>query len=86
MIQARVHQGRVEVQEAIPQDWEGQFVKIVPMTPDDPQPDLEKRLAALHALGPMEWEPGEQELIARSLAELDRLSRAATPEITGRRP
>jgi hypothetical protein len=44
-------------------------VKIVPMTPDDPQPDLEERLAALQALGPMEFEPGERELAARVPAE-----------------
>ena len=47
MIRARVHLGRVEIQEPIPEEWEGQFVKILPMTPDDPQPDLEERLAAL---------------------------------------
>jgi hypothetical protein len=46
------------------------------LMPDDPIPNLEERLAALHALGPMEFEPGEQALIATALEELDRLSRA----------
>jgi hypothetical protein len=61
-------------------------VKILRMTPDDPQPDLEERLAALQALGPTEFEPGERELAARLLAEQDRLSRAAMQEIAGNQP
>ncbi len=36
-------------------------------------------LAALHAMGPMEFEPGEQELIAAELEELDRISKGAMP-------
>jgi hypothetical protein len=82
MIRARVKQGRVEIEEPIPEEWEGRLVKILPMTPDDPQPDLEERLAALDALGPMEFEPGERELAIRLLAEQDRLSRAAVPSST----
>ena len=31
------------------------MVKILPMNPDDPLPDLEGWLAALQALGPMEF-------------------------------
>jgi hypothetical protein len=81
MIRARVKQGRVEIEEPIPEEWEGQLVKILPMTPDDPQPDLEERLGALEALGPMEFEPGERELATQWLAEQDRLSRAAMQEI-----
>ena len=77
MIWARVRKGQIETQEPIPKEWEGQSVKIVPMTPDDPLPDLEERLAALDALAPMEFEPGERELASRLLAEQDRLSRAA---------
>lgn len=86
MIRARVQQGRVEIQEPLPEEWEGQFVKILPLTPDDPLPDLEERLAALQALGPMEFEPGEQEMAAHLLAEQDRLSRAAMEKLTGDRP
>jgi hypothetical protein len=41
-------------------------MKILPLTPDDPLPDLEERLAALRALGPMEFEPGEWELTVGS--------------------
>jgi hypothetical protein len=86
MLQARIHQGRVEVQDPIPKEWEGQLVKIVPLTPDDPLPDLEERLATLQALGPMEFEPGERELVAQVLGEMDRLSRDAMQKIGGRQP
>jgi hypothetical protein len=84
MIRARVRQGRVELQDPIPPEWEGQTVKILPLTPDDPQPDLEERLAALQALGPMEFEPGEQERAADLLAQQDRLSRAALEDLADR--
>jgi hypothetical protein len=77
VIQARIHQRCVEVQDPIPAEWEGQLVKIVPMTPDDPMPDLEERLAILRAMGPMEFEPGEREMIASAQGELDRLRMAA---------
>jgi hypothetical protein len=77
MVQARIRKGRVEIQEPIPAEWEGQLVKITTMTPDDPHHDLEAQLAALHALGPMDFDPGEEESIARELAELDRISKAA---------
>jgi hypothetical protein len=63
MIHARIHHGKVEVQEPILDEREGQVVKILPMTPDDPIPDLEEWLAALHAMGPMEYDPGEREQI-----------------------
>jgi hypothetical protein len=86
MVQARIEQGRVEVREPIPPEWEGQLVKITTLTPDDPLPDLEERLAALHALGPMEFEPGEGESIARALAELNSASKAAMEAIPGVKP
>jgi hypothetical protein len=84
MIQARIHQGCVEVQDPIPEEWEGLLVKILPMTPDDPLPDLEERLSALQGMGPMEFSLGERELIAGALAELDRLSKASMHGIAGR--
>ena len=83
MIHARIHEGRIEVQDPIPDEWEGQFVKILPMTPDDPMPDLEVWLVALHGMGPMEFEPGERELISGALAELDRVSKAAMQTTAG---
>jgi len=86
MIQARVRQGRVECEEAIPEDWEGQLVKVLPMTPDDPRPDLEERLAALHAMGPMEFELGEREIMMHGLAALEHLSLAAMHAIPGKLP
>ena len=86
MIRARIRQGLVEVQDPIPGEWEGQLVKILPMTPDDPLPALEEQLAALHAMGPMEFEPAERELMAGTLAELDRLSKSAMHAIAGSQP
>ena len=77
MIQAQILQGRVEVQDPIPASWEGQTVNIVPLTPEDPLPDLESRLAALHRMGPVECEPGERDQMAARLEELDRVSAAA---------
>jgi hypothetical protein len=86
MIQALIRQGRVEVQDPIPASWEGQTVNLVPLTPEDPLPDLEARLAALHRLGPVEFEPGEREQIAAELEELNRVSAAALAGIEdGRR-
>jgi hypothetical protein len=81
MIQARIHQGGVEVQQPIQESWEGQQVCIVPATPDDPSPDLEENLVTLHALGPMEFEAGEREWIDGQLAELDRVSSSNLSEI-----
>ena len=86
MIRARIGQGRVEVQDPIPEAWEGQLVKLVPLTPDDPLPHLEEWLAALHALGPMEFEPREREQIAGALQELDRVSKAAMQAVAGSQP
>lgn len=83
MIRARVHQGRVETEDPIPAEWEGQSVKILPLTPDDPLPDLEERLAALQALGPTEFEPGERELAALLLVEQNELSRRVNQGISG---
>lgn len=77
MIQAQVLEGRIEVQEPIPTSWEGQTVKIMPLTPDDPLPDLEARLAALHRLGPAEFDPDEREQIRAQLDELNRVSAVA---------
>ena len=59
MIEAIIHNGQIDVQTPIPEAWEGQMVKIVPLTPDDSLPDLDRRLAQLHALGPMEFDPDE---------------------------
>jgi hypothetical protein len=83
MIHARVRAGHLEIQEPIPEEWEGQLVKISPMTPDDPLLDLEDRLAALHAMGPMELELDERELIVGVLAELDLLSKKSMQSLPG---
>lgn len=75
MIRAEIRRGRIIAREPIPPEWEGQEVKVVPLTPDDPIPDLEERLAAFRALGPMEYEEGEREAIEKELAEFNEFSK-----------
>lgn len=77
MIQGRIQKGQVTVEDPIPPSWEGQIVNIVPLTAEDPMPDLEERIVALRELGPMEFEPGEREYIEGELQKLDRGSREA---------
>ncbi len=84
MIQARIHQGQVELQEPIPPAWEGQLVKLVPLTPEDPVRDVEQQLTALHKLGPMEFEPGEREAAAAALEHLDVLSKQQLERLPSR--
>lgn len=86
MVQARIHQGRIEVQDPIPAAWEGQMVKLVPLSPDDPSADLVTQLAELHALGPIEYLPGEREDIERDLQALDALSRQAMARLANPQP
>jgi hypothetical protein len=74
VIEAIIHNGQVEVQVPIPESWEGQTVKIVPLTPDDPLPDLDRRLEELHAMGPMEFDEDERRIVERELEELNRQS------------
>ena len=57
-------------------------MKLLPLTPDDPLVDLEERLAALQALGPMEFDADEREEIDGMLAEMDKLSRDAMRSFT----
>jgi hypothetical protein len=86
MIVGRVEQGQIQLASALPEAWEGQIVKIEPCSPDDAQPDLKQRLAALHALGPMEYEPGEKAKIEQALAALDDLSRTHLQHLADRLP
>ncbi|HLW65607.1 MAG TPA: hypothetical protein VKS79_09835 [Gemmataceae bacterium] len=83
MIIARIKKGRVQVQDPIPKEWEGQMVKIMPLTPDDPLPDPEEWLAKMKALGPMEYDPGEKEKIEKDLAEMGRISKEAMKKMAG---
>lgn len=75
MIVGRVEHGQIQLASALPEEWEGQAVKIEPCMPNHSLPDIEQRLAALHALGPMEYEPGEQAQIEQALAAMNDLSR-----------
>jgi len=86
MVQARILQGRIEAQEPIPVEWEGQLVKITTMTPDDPILDLDERLALLHGMGAMEFEPGETETIATVMADLNEASKRSMESLTGHKP
>lgn len=81
MVHAIIQNGHVEVQEPIPEAWEGQNVKIVPLTPDDPMPDLEARLAALHQLGPVELDAEERARMDDELKTLDQISKQALERI-----
>jgi hypothetical protein len=76
MMVGRVEQGHIQLHSALPEEWEGQTVKIEPCTPDDPLPDVAHRLQRLHAMGLMEYEPGEQARIEQALATMNDLSRA----------
>jgi len=49
-------------------------------------PELEGWLAALHALGPMEFDVGEREAIDLLFAEQDRISRAAMQKLADSQP
>jgi hypothetical protein len=71
MVHAIIQNGQLEIEDPIPDTWEGQRVKIEPLTPDDPLPDLEARLAALHKLGPVELDADERAQIDAELKALD---------------
>ena len=86
MIVGRVEHGRIELTSALPEEWEGQAVKIEPCSLDDTMRDLREHLAALHALGPMEYEPGEHEVIEQALAALNDLSRSQMQQLADRLP
>jgi hypothetical protein len=82
MVHAVIHDGRIEPQGPIPDSWEGQVVKLVPLTPDDAVPDFEQRLAALHALGPIELDPDERVRVGQELQALDELSKRAMSDLS----
>ena len=84
MIVGRVEHGQIQLAAALPAEWEGHTVKIEPCTPDDALPDLEGRLAALHALGPMEFEQGEREKNEQAIAAMNALSRGQMQHLADR--
>jgi len=81
MVRAIIKKGRVEVQDPIPADWEGRSVNIAVTTEDGPLPDLDARLASLHALGPMEYDAEERDAIAAALFKLNSISKAAMESV-----
>lgn len=89
MIRARIQNGRLKLLGRIPKSWEGCVVTIQPadeedLTPDEPIPDLEEKLAALRALLPAQWAPGEREQFERDLKEMDRISREKMERLADR--
>lgn len=76
MIRAIYRNGKIEPINGIPAEWEdGEELTVEQaerfLGPDDPIPDLEERLAELHALGPMEFEPGEKQAMEQLWKEID---------------
>jgi hypothetical protein len=62
MIQARVKNGQLELLSPIPEDWEGCLTQVNRVNDHEPSiSELKEILADLHAMGPMEFEPGEWE-------------------------
>lgn len=91
MILGRIEHGELSLDTPIPSDWEGLLVRVEPCSPDQAMldlagPDLAQRLAALHAMGPMEFEPGERERIADELRALDQWSREQMLQISEQLP
>ena len=76
MVVGRVEHGHIQLTSALPAEWEGQTVKIEPFTPDDALPDAAQCLQILHAMGPMEYESGEQARIEKAVATMNDISRA----------
>ena len=59
-------------------DWineRGAFANYPGEMPPHIREELKRRIAELHALGPMEFEPGEKEQIERFWQEMDELGR-----------
>jgi hypothetical protein len=83
MVFGRVEHGQIQLASVLPEEWEGQAVKIEPCTPDEPLPDLAKRLQALHAMGPMEYDPEEQARIEKALTTMNDVSRTQMQHLAG---
>ncbi len=75
MLTAKIHEGRIEPEQPIPDVWEGLTVQVLPLPPEELADDLEQRLAAFHALGATEFADGEARRITEALSEMDRRSR-----------
>lgn len=86
MIIGRVADGQIRLSSVLPEEWEGQAVRIEPCAATDVAPDLAQRLTALHALGPMEHEPGERQQIEQALAAMNELSRNQIQQIADAQP
>jgi hypothetical protein len=76
----------MEPRDAAPDtdDWineRGAFANYSGEMPPHVRDELERRLNALHELGPMEFEPGEREEIDKALAEMDSLGRAEMQQL-----
>ena len=54
--------------------------------PSHVRQELERRLAAVHALGPMEFEPGEEEEIDKFLRQMDDIGRRQMEQLGEQKP
>ena len=75
MLTSKIHEGRIEPEQPIPDVWEGLTVQVLPLLPEELADDLEQRLTALHDLGAAEFADGEEQQITEALSEMDRRSR-----------
>ena len=68
MLTAKIHDGRIEPEQPIPDGWEGLTVQILPLLPEELTDDLEQRLALFHGLGATEFADGEvQQILGLSI-------------------
>ena len=91
MIRAVYRNGKIEPLGGVPAEWEENEELTIEMAerflgPDEPVSDIEQRLADLHALGPMEFEPGEREEMERIWKEMDELGLQETKRMLDRHP
>jgi hypothetical protein len=91
MIRAVYRDGLIQPLGGVPADWqEGDELTILQkdefLGADDPIPDIDTRLAELHELGPMEFEPGEREEMERIWKEMDEFGRLETKRMWNQQP
>ena len=70
-------------------DWineRGAYANYTGEMPEHIREELERRLAELHALGPMEYEPGEEEDIKHFWHEMDEAGREEMKRMMGLKP
>jgi len=81
MIHGVIQDGTILPLDPIPQEW-GEGLKVVieaeAGAATDERARIEQWFAALEALGPAQYEPGEREAIERFMADADRDAKEST--------